>query len=156
MFFINPLNVLRILTEYYEDDFKDKTDRISFREQELANTLREMLDHCLKHADLVMETGTDLDFEAELANYEVSLEEIAAFVDEEEEDEKENAIGQLELFSQHSDYQPTPPNRSYDLIELDYKKKAVDYWLNINGKQRPLVSVLRKFRKVKNRQNLLN
>ncbi|OQV18610.1 hypothetical protein BV898_07237 [Hypsibius exemplaris] len=67
-----------------------------------------MFNHVLKHADLAMETNTDLDFEAELANYEVSMKQIAEFADEEDENkhEKENAIG---TFSQRSEYEPTPP-----------------------------------------------
>ncbi|OWA55121.1 hypothetical protein BV898_19508 [Hypsibius exemplaris] len=62
---------------------------------------------------------------AELANYEVSMKQIAEFADEEDENkhEKENAIG---TFSQRSEYEPTP-RRFHEFVDLGYKQKALDY-----------------------------
>ncbi|OWA50876.1 hypothetical protein BV898_15379 [Hypsibius exemplaris] len=101
MFQINPLNVNRLLTEYNTDQFKDNARRISFQEQELANTLRDMIDRCPKHVGFAMKTSANLDDATELLDYEVSMDPIAKFVEEDDEEGqgKQNAVGFWSLFN---------------------------------------------------------
>ncbi|XP_076644191.1 uncharacterized protein LOC143353999 [Halictus rubicundus] len=141
---VNPTNVINILMETYNSNNNEET-LTNGKEIELAHIIIDLIDRYREAGYMNFETQQRLIFD------DLTDEPTSFNVPEDKEDLESASISKP---SSSSSPDESLEEMAYVDIDLEYKKKAVDYWKS--GRKRPLhfQSVKNQYKKLKRQSDL--
>ncbi len=146
---LNPVNVLRLAMQVYEDRNITASLHYSFGDQQMCDLIVQLIDNHNYAADHLIKTTDTLD---------ILEDEFEGTEDADLSSDNEGSTSQStsdEDQSSLSSFQPSPEKKSKSIVAMEDREQAVQYWLNEGGKKRySLATVQKRFRFVASERQL--